>query len=143
MTTPNAAPKTFFQQKWYAKSATRGFHGNQIREGQWTRMFDRRLPAVVPMDHRLLAKTDGSDQAAGRGSGLDISPIDAENKAPKKTPYMHMTYWPTERRLDSAIWRSLFASSIMQARQFVTHGFVKVNGKSVSVRCSASFRQYR
>ncbi|GAB7342314.1 hypothetical protein MBLNU457_g0544t1 [Dothideomycetes sp. NU457] len=150
MTVPFASNKTFFQQKWLAKSMTRAFHGNQIREGQWERMFDRRLPGVVPMDYRLLARTDGSDQAAGRGSGLQKRPgqrpdppardprggedgearrAREESDVPKTTPYMQMTYWPTERRLDSAIWRSLFASSVKQARQFVVHGFVKVNGK--------------
>ena len=167
MTLPPAANKTFFQQKWLAKSMTRAYHGEQIREGQWTRMFDRRLPAVVPMDYRQLARTDGSEQAAGRGSGLDKDAKQDEDEAagrggggggggggaggkqarfgrdkrdqkdsgrPRerpKTPYMHMTYHPTERRLDTAVFRSLFASSTRQARQFVVHGFVKVNGKKV------------
>lgn len=135
--TPYAASKTFFQQKWLAKSLTRAYHGEQIREGKWTRMFDRRLPAVVPMDYKLLARTDGSEQAAGRGSGLDISrrkdrsDQSEREKPPQRTPYMHMTYFPTERRLDTAVWRALFASSARQARQFVVHGFVKVNGKKV------------
>lgn len=123
---------------------SRAYHGNQIREGQWTRMFDRRLPAVVSMDHRILAKTDGSDMAAGRGRGLDPAPVDSKDgegdgakrtsrfdRGPPTTPYMHMTYWPIERRLDTAIFRSLFSSSAKQARQFVVHGFVKVNGKKV------------
>ena len=102
-------------------------------------MFDRRLPAVVPMDYKLLARTDGSEQAAGRGSGLNIAKRkDASDRSererpPQRTPYMHMTYFPTERRLDTAVWRALFASSARQARQFVVHGFVKVNGKKVSV----------
>jgi len=87
---------------------------------------------VVPMDYRVLARTDGSDQAAGRGSGLDVDPEKTRrNRTPDKTPYMHMTYWPTERRLDTAIWRALFASSVRQARQFVTNGQVLVNGKKV------------
>lgn len=108
-------------------------------------MFDRRLPAVVPMDYRILARTDGSKQAAGRGSGLDKKALQEEEEEknrgkdgrprrvlpPAKTPYMHMTYHPTERRLDTAVFRSLFASSTRQARQFVVHGFVKVNGKKV------------
>ncbi|KAI5211738.1 hypothetical protein AUEXF2481DRAFT_5346 [Aureobasidium subglaciale EXF-2481] len=136
--TPYAASKTFFQQKWLAKSLTRAYHGEQIREGKWTRMFDRRLPAVVPMDYKLLARTDGSEQAAGRGSGLNISKkkdddrSETREKAPQRTPYMHMTYFPTERRLDTAVWRALFASSARQARQFVVHGFVKVNGKKMN-----------
>ena len=83
------------------------------------------------MDHRYLAQHDGSEQAAGRGSGLNRA-MGAEEKSQPKTPYMHMVYGPIERRLDTAIWRALFASSVRQARQFVTHGGVKVNGKKVS-----------
>nr|POE94469.1 37s ribosomal protein nam9, mitochondrial [Quercus suber] len=91
-------------------------------------MFDRRLPAVAEMDHRYLAKFDGSEQASGRGSGVEEPGV---TKSPKKTPYMHMTFFPLERRLDTAIWRALFASSVNQARQFVVHGWVKVNGKKM------------
>ncbi|TKA69400.1 hypothetical protein B0A49_06417 [Cryomyces minteri] len=130
MTTPNASSRTFFQQKWGAKSLTRAYHGEQIREGQWTRMFRSHMPSVVPMDHQYLAQHDGSEQAAGRGSGLDLPPGEKKRALPK-TPYMHMVYHPTERRLDTAIWRALFASSTRQARQFVVHGFVKVNGKKM------------
>lgn len=145
MKLPNANRATFFQQKWAAKSLTRAYHGEQIREGQWTRMFDRRLPAVVPMDYRKMARSDGEDAAAGRGAGesprpshwpklidpITGEPIPVKRDTPENTPYMHMTYWPTERRLDTAIFRSLFASSTRQARQFVVHGFVKVNGKKM------------
>lgn len=95
-------------------------------------MFDRRLPAVVPMDFRYLAKYDGSEMALGRGGGLDKEDELSqgnENRRRPKTPYMHMTFHPLERRLDTAIWRALFASSTKQARQFVVHGAVKVNGQ--------------
>lgn len=44
-----------------------------------------------------------------------------------------MVYAPAERRLDTAIFRALFASSTRQARQFVVHGYVKVNGKTVPI----------
>ncbi|KAH7327931.1 hypothetical protein B0I35DRAFT_416080 [Stachybotrys elegans] len=47
------------------------------------------------------------------------------------TPHMQMIYAPLERRLDTAIFRALFASSVRQARQFVIHGAVKVNGKKM------------
>lgn len=120
---------------------TRAYHNPYVREGQWTRMFDRRLPAVVPMDHKYLAKYDGSEMASGRGSGLDKSGLRAGNgdgdflgqqqQRVQKTPYMHMTFHPLERRLDTAIWRALFASSVKQARQFVVHGWVTVNGKKM------------
>lgn len=135
---PNSAYQTYYQQKWSAKSATRAYHGEQIREGQWERMFTPRLNAVVPMDHRYLAEHDGSELAAGRGSGLEVE-LDhkgreeaAEERRKYMTPYMHMTYAPIERRLDMAIFRALFASSARQARQFVIHNKVKVNGKKAS-----------
>ncbi|GAB7358962.1 hypothetical protein MBLNU230_g5036t1 [Neophaeotheca triangularis] len=135
MATPFAAVKTYFQQKWLAKSLSRAYHGPHIREGIWTRMFDRRLPAVVPMDHRYLAEKDGSEHAGGRGLGWDRmlkrDELKKKEKIPEKTPYMQMAYHPMERRLDMAIWRALFASSTKQARQFVVHGWVKVNGKKM------------
>ncbi len=122
--------KTYFQQKWGAKALTRAYHGEQIREKQWQRMFRRHMPSVVSMDHRYLAQHDGSEQAAGRGSGLDLPPLEQPKPFPR-TPYMNMVFAPTERRLDAAIFRALFASSTRQARQFVTHGGVRVNGKKV------------
>jgi len=124
---------TYFQQKWAAKAATRAYHGEQIREKQWQRMFTSRLNAVVPMDHRYLGEQDGSELAAGRGSGLEQKLDQSVPFGRNQTPYMHMTYAPTERRLDVAIFRALFASSARQARQFVTHGKVTVNGKKVRV----------
>ena len=86
------------------------------------------------MDYQYLAKYDGSEIARGRGSGEDMSSGDSEDRRDRvrqKTPYMHMTFHPLERRLDTAIWRALFASSAKQARQFVVHGGVKVNGKKM------------
>jgi ribosomal protein S4 len=125
---PYVTPLTYFQQKWCAKSATRAYHGEQIREGQWERMFTSKIRSVIPMDHRYLAAHDGSEQAQGRGSGRDqVRPRNTK----ETIPYMQMTYAPIERRLDTAIFRALFASSTRQARQFVIHGAVKVNGKKV------------
>ncbi|KAL6719877.1 hypothetical protein ACLMJK_001798 [Lecanora helva] len=127
---PRTTDRTFFQQKWTAKSLTRAYHGETIREKKWTRMFRRTIRSVVPMDFNALAEQDGSEQAAGRGSGLETPP-DSKQRVLPRTPYLNMTYAPTERRLDTAIFRALFASSTRQARQFVTHGYVKVNGKQV------------
>jgi len=134
---PNTSFQTYYQQKWSAKSLARAYHGEQIREKQWQRMFTPKFNSVVPMDHRYLAENDGSEMAAGRGSGLEkdipqakIADIRSARKQ-NLTPYMHMTFAPIERRLDMAIFRALFASSARQARQFVVHGKVKVNGKKV------------
>jgi small subunit ribosomal protein S4 len=38
-----------------------------------------------------------------------------------------------ERRLDNVVYRLLFVSSRSESRQFVDHGFVRVNGKKVTV----------
>ncbi|KAH6629714.1 hypothetical protein C7974DRAFT_336418 [Boeremia exigua] len=125
---PSHFARTYFQQKWTAKAATRAYHGEQIREKKWARMFQRTAPAVVPMDHKYLAAFDGSEQAAGRGTGADAT---AKQRAPPMTPYMQMTFFPLERRLDTAVFRALFASSVRQARQFCVHGLVTVNGKKM------------
>ncbi|QSS59173.1 NAM9+ protein [Histoplasma capsulatum] len=124
---PHSSSKTFFQQKWIAKSLARTYHGEQVRESQWEKMFSRRLRSVVPMDANYLARNDGSFESAGRGSGLEgVGP----RRAPL-TPHMQMTFAPLERRLDVAIFRAMFASSTRQARQFVIHGSVTVNGKKM------------
>ncbi|APA08396.1 hypothetical protein SS1G_13338 [Sclerotinia sclerotiorum 1980 UF-70] len=130
---PRPEGNTFFQQKWKAKSLSRAYHGEQIREGQWTRMFRPRAKAVIPMDYKYLAEHDGSELAAGRGSGLEIlkGAGSAAQFNRNQIPYMSMVYAPIERRLDTAIFRALFASSTRQARQFVVHGKVKVNGKKM------------
>ncbi|KAK3906279.1 hypothetical protein C8A05DRAFT_40881 [Staphylotrichum tortipilum] len=139
--TPPYLWRTFFQQKWTAKSLTRGYHGEHIKEHRWERMFSRRLLSAVNMDPVYMAQHDGSEQAAGRGSGLKTRP-DPDNKhavGPRNnanmrlaTPYMQMAYAPMERRLDIAIFRALFASSARQARQFVLHGAVTVNGRKMT-----------
>ncbi|KAL1879839.1 hypothetical protein Daus18300_001677 [Diaporthe australafricana] len=169
-TIPNYISRTFFQQKWNAKALTRAYHGEHIKESKWERMFDRRLLSVVNMDPLYMAHNDGSEQAAGRGSGKDTPSFEdvtpwhkrgqVINNKPKagfklkkpdldlvedvkekgrkeanwqqyrgQTPYMNMAYAPLERRIDVAIFRALFASSTRQARQFVVHGAVKVNGQ--------------
>ena len=38
-----------------------------------------------------------------------------------------------ERRLDMVIYRAKFVSTVFAARQFVSHGHVKVNGKRVTI----------
>jgi len=84
------------------------------------------------MNPQQLARDDGSQESAGRGSGLENRP-DARKatNAPQRMPFSQMTFAPLERRLDVAIFRAMFASSTRQARQFVVHGAVTVNGKKV------------
>ncbi|KAI1459131.1 alpha-L RNA-binding motif-containing protein [Annulohypoxylon moriforme] len=123
--------QTFFQQKWRAKGMLRSYHGEHVVERKWTRMFSRRLLSVVDMNPKFMASTDGSEMAAGRGSGRDTKENFDKPTVSKRilTPYMQMTFAPMERRLDIAVFRAMFASSARQARQFCVHGAVKVNGK--------------
>lgn len=81
-----------------------------------------------------MAEFDGSEKAAGRGSGKDEPPMWNAKEIETKTitPHMNMAFAPMERRLDIAIFRAMFASSTRQARQMCIHGAVKVNGKKVS-----------
>lgn len=82
------------------------------------------------MNTAQLARDDGSQISAGRGAGLD-DPSGLPTSSVPRTPYTQMTFAPLERRLDVAVFRALFASSARQARQFVVHGAVTVNGKKV------------
>lgn len=82
------------------------------------------------MNPGYLAANDGSLESAGRGSGLSKGAVNT-GPAKQPIPYMQMTFAPLERRLDTAIFRAMFASSARQARQFVVHGAVTVNGKKV------------
>ncbi|EAW08035.1 mitochondrial 37S ribosomal protein uS4m [Aspergillus clavatus NRRL 1] len=127
---PPTVNRTFFQQKWSGKSVARAYHGEQVPESQWSRMFTRRIRSVVPMDPVKLATDDGSKMSAGRGSGLETE-ADASDSKSSTTPFTQMTFAPLERRLDVAIFRAMFASSARQARQFVVHGAVTVNGKKM------------
>ncbi|KAJ4864597.1 s4 domain-containing protein [Trichoderma breve] len=118
---------TFFQQKWAAKAKTRSYHGEHIPEKKWVRLFSRRLLSAVDMPPEYLAAHDGSEQAAGRGSGLTTT----QERSRRRPLFGDMTFAPLERRLDTAVFRALFASSVRQARQFVIHGAVTVNGKKM------------
>jgi ribosomal protein S4 len=91
-------------------------------------MFSKRIRSVIPMNTTELAADDGSKESAGRGSGLSES---SGRSRSRLIPYTQMAFAPLERRLDVAIFRSLFASSTRQARQFVIHGAVTVNGQKV------------
>lgn len=133
------ANRTFFQQKFKAMQDTRKYHGEHLTKRQWMNIFSRSLKSVVPMNTRDLALSDGSEHGAGRGAGLDGGAATAKKMPP--VPYMNQTYAPMERRLDLAIFRAMFASSALQARQFVIHGFVKVNGRKVCLARDRSRKQ--
>ncbi|KAJ1920656.1 hypothetical protein H4219_001215 [Mycoemilia scoparia] len=94
--------KTLFQRMWQAKRDTRGYHGPQIKERQWLRMFNPKLPT-------LNVKIGKNTRAHPNTASLTFSDM--------------------ERRVDFIVFRSHFASSIWNARQLVLHGKVYLNGK--------------
>ncbi|CAI5755951.1 unnamed protein product [Candida verbasci] len=99
--------KTLYQQKWAAKSETRTYHGDHIREKQFKKvLFDSNLKSYSQLDSSLKG---------------DNTP----------TPITLQTFATIEKRLEIAVFRSMFASSVRQARQFILGGEVKVNGVTI------------
>ncbi|CAG8550284.1 4235_t:CDS:2 [Diversispora eburnea] len=106
---PRLQNRSLFQQKWQAKKDTRAYHGAQLNERQFRRLFEPRLPTTNIRITRDKAITEG------------------------KHPHVSvLTYACLERRLDFIVFRSCFAPSIWAARQLVVHGKITVNGKKVS-----------
>lgn len=107
-TNPDFRTKSLYQQKWSAKQETRAYHGEYITEGRWSTLFEPKLESVAQLDASL------------RGDGK-MEP----------TPFLSQTYAVLEKRLDFALFRAMFASSVRQARQFILHGNVTVNGLKI------------
>lgn len=137
----NTTQKTLFQQRWLAKRLTKGYHGDHIMEKKFKRWF---LPESIPtIRHNsggesaksVAAKNDmakwveGKARAGGR--------TDAEKKAAALakdaiSPVGTLMYGEVERRIDVVIFRACLAQSVWQARSYITHGHVKLNGKPVT-----------
>lgn len=101
-TKPNFRIMTLYQQKWASKQETRGYHGEHIKEQRWQSLFEKKLEGVAQLDASLKGNVPS-------------------------TPMVLQTFAPLEKRLDYVIFRSLFASSIRQAKKFIINGHVKVN----------------
>lgn len=99
--------KSLFQQKWSAKQETRAYHGEHLTERRWKTLFNPSLESVAQLDASL--------------KGVDVAP----------TPMPLQTFATLEKRLEFALFRAMFASSVRQAREFIKNGHVKVNGVSV------------
>lgn len=99
--------KSLFQQKWNAKQETRAYHGEHLTERRWKTLFDPSLESVAQLDASL--------------KGVDVAP----------TPMPLQTFAALEKRLEVALFRAMFASSVRQAREFIKNGHVKVNGVTI------------
>lgn len=100
---PNFRIMTLYQQKWTSKQETRGYHGEHIKENRWQSFFEKKLEGVAQLDASLKGNVPS-------------------------TPMVLQTFAPLEKRLDYAIFRALFASSVRQAKKFILNGHVTVNG---------------
>ncbi|CUS22329.1 LAQU0S05e02938g1_1 [Lachancea quebecensis] len=100
--------KTLYQQKWTAKQETRAYHGEHMTEGRWQTNFTPKLDSVAQLDASL------------KGGEIE------------QTPILLQTFAVLEKRLDFALFRAMFASSVRQARQFILHGNVFVNGIKIT-----------
>lgn len=100
--------KTLYQQKWTAKQETRAYHGEHLTESRWQAVFDPKLDSVAQLDASL------------RGGEI------------QETPFLMQTFAVLEKRLDFAVFRAMLASSVRQARQFILHGNVFVNGVKIA-----------
>lgn len=107
---PDFRSMTLYQQKWLAKTETRGYHGEHLTESRWQVNFTPNLSSVAQLD---------SIEKTTKGETIP------------KTPIQLQTFAVLEKRLDFALFRAMFASSIRQARQFILHGNVKVNGVKI------------
>ncbi|OLL21668.1 37S ribosomal protein S4-like, mitochondrial [Neolecta irregularis DAH-3] len=99
---PDLEGKSLFQRKWLAKRETRKYHGHFLPERVFDSIFDGKLRGVV---------------------GKDSSQV-------YRIPLASQTYANMERRLDIVIYRSLFATSPLQAGNIIRHGRVKLNGET-------------
>lgn len=104
---PRYNGKTQFQQKWLAKKETRAYHGEHLTESRWKTLFLPSLESVAQLDASL--------------KGMNVAP----------TPMSLQTYAVLEKRLEFALFRSMFASSVRQAREFIRSGHVQVNGVTI------------
>jgi ribosomal protein S4 len=98
----NLSERRLFAIQQVSKRYTRKYHGQELPE----RVFKKQL--YSPRFNVVAGGEQGSRRLIWGGF-----------------------YQNVERRLDTVIFRSLFATSIRQARQLVVHGHVELNGKIV------------
>lgn len=103
----NFQGKSLYQQKWASKAETRAYHGEHLPESRWKSLFKPDLHSVAQLDASL--------------KGVEVP----------STPIPLQTYATLEKRLEFALFRAMFASSVRQARQFIIGGNVQVNGVTI------------
>jgi len=130
---------TLFQQRWRSKQVIRAYHGDFINEKAFKRWY---LPSLIPnvRPKRPLALSDDIGKFAGNAKTLDAQDKArrddedaalAKERAEYTTPVGSLMLIEVERRIDVLIFRSCMAQSVYDARRYVVHGYVTLNGKKV------------
>ncbi|KAI0031329.1 hypothetical protein K488DRAFT_52337 [Vararia minispora EC-137] len=123
--------KTLFQQRWLSKKLLRAYHGDFVNEKAFKRWYlPRMLPDVRPV--RPLVYKDEIGTFAGNAKTTDAQDKlrrEAEDgKETELAPVGSLMLTEIERRLDVLIHRACLASSVYDARRFIVHGYVYLNG---------------
>ncbi|GMK55115.1 hypothetical protein CspeluHIS016_0201710 [Cutaneotrichosporon spelunceum] len=127
----NRSTKTIFQQRWTAKRLMQGYHAEHMGTKKFQRWF---LPEILPTvrhgdevkkTNDLAKWVEGKEKAGGRTIAEKLM---AETAEAARSPVGSLMWSEVERRLDVLIFRACFATSVWQARSYITQGHVKVNG---------------
>lgn len=110
----NKTSSTLFQQRFKAKKLVRAYHGDYLQENLFRKWY---IPQQLPIINKSANKQDGLSKWNKQS-----------NKPSESTPVTSLMFIELERRLDHLLFRSCMASSIYQARSFITQGHVKLNG---------------
>lgn len=95
-----------------------------------SRQIHKKLQGVViPLGDDVTS--NGIMSVTNLRPGNPILEHDAEGNQQLKTPFALQTFVHLEKRLDYAVFRSMFAASVRQAGQFIRQGNVTVNGVKV------------
>lgn len=127
--------ETLFQQRWTAKRLIRGYHGDYINEKIFKRYY---LPDTLP-DVRPRKRAIGDDKSELAAFALRTEQLEKEEKKEKErdkkglAPVGSLMLAEIERRIDVFLFRCCFAPSVYEARRYVIHGHVLLNGKKVCV----------
>lgn len=110
-----------------------------------TKKFQRWfLPEILPTvrhgdeikrTNDLAKWVEGKEKAGGRTLAEKLM---AETAEEARSPVGSLMWSEVERRLDVLIFRACFATSVWQARSYITQGHVKVNGYVVSCATRAA-----
>ncbi|KAK7040795.1 hypothetical protein VNI00_009701 [Paramarasmius palmivorus] len=120
---------SLFKQRWASKRAVRAYHGDYIPEKKFKRWYlPDNIPDVRPRKTVLGDDKNVLEEFAGRKKAIEERYAEEEEEY-GMAPVGSLMFSELERRIDSVVFRSCFASSIYEARHLVIGGNVLLNGQ--------------